>query len=87
MLEMTPAEVQNVAEAAARKAVAEMLLMLGVDASDPKAIKEMQRDFAYVRSWRESVVTVRSAGLKAAVTVLVTGALGAVLLYLQGRGH
>jgi hypothetical protein len=47
----------------------------------------MQRDFAYVRTWRESVVTVRNAGLKAAVGVLVTGALGAVLLYFQGRGH
>jgi hypothetical protein len=86
-LEVSPAEIQDVAEAAARKAIAEMLLTLGVDTSDPKAIKEMQRDFAYVRSWRESVVTVRNAGLKAAVGVLVTGTLGAVWLYLQGRGH
>jgi hypothetical protein len=87
VLEVSPAEIQDVAEAAARKAIAEMLLTLGVDTSDPKAIKEMQRDFAYVRSWRESVVTVRNAGLKAAVGVLVTGTLGAVWLYLQGRGH
>lgn len=75
------ADMEDVAERAATKAITKMLLTLGVDASDDKAMLAMQKDFAYLRSWRESIELVRRRGLITAVTVVTTGFLG--MLYLM----
>lgn len=70
--------VERTATAAAKAAVLEVLVTLGVDAHDPKALLEMQADFAHIRTWRESVETVKTASIKTAVGIIVTGVLGAI---------
>ena len=87
MMPLTSSEIEHIAEESARKAVRELLLAMGVDASDPKALIEMQKDFAHNRRWRESAETVRNHGLKVAVGIFVSGILGAVYMLFQRGGH
>jgi DNA-binding MarR family transcriptional regulator len=42
--------------------------------------KELRADFAHLRKWRRSVETVERVGWTTAVTVIVTGILGALWL-------
>lgn len=63
---------ESIAERAAAKAIDGFFLRLGVDTSDPI---EMQKDFAHLRAWRESVELVKKRGMIAATTVIVTGGL------------
>lgn len=63
------------------EAVAETLIKLGIDTSDPV---ELQKDMAHLRAWRESVATVKRQSLMTAVGILVAGALG--LMYLAMKG-
>lgn len=81
---LTSDEIRHVASAAAKEAVQELLVALGVDASDPKALIEMQKDFAHVRAWRESVETVKKRSLIAAVTIITGGILGAIWMAIKG---
>ncbi len=82
---LTAPEVQQIATESARAAVREMLLTMGVDASDDKALVEMQKDFAHVRLWRQSVDTVRRQTFIVAVGVVVSGIAGAILLAVRGH--
>lgn len=82
---MTETEIKQVAEAAAKEAVREMLLAMGVDASKPESLLEMQKDFAHTRKWRKSVETVQRQSLLSAVGIIVTGAIGA--LYMAFKAH
>lgn len=82
---MTHDEIVVIARTSAKLAVEELLLTLGVDATDSRQVLEMQKDFAYLRSWRESINIVRTRGLATAVAVIVTGAIG--LLWVVFRGH
>jgi hypothetical protein len=74
---MTEHEVKKIVA----EAVAETLLTLGIDTTDPV---ELQKDMAHLRAWRESVATVKQQGLVTAVGILVAGALG--LLWLAFKG-
>lgn len=65
------------------EAVAETLLKLGIDASDPI---ELQKDMQHLRQWRESVATVKRQGLMAAVGVITVGVLGLIWAALKGNG-
>jgi hypothetical protein len=88
--EMTPlnsSEIERIASAAATAAVEKTLLAMGVDVSKPEAIQEMQRDFAHVRIWRQSVDTVRRQSLVAAVGILLSGIAGAVWMAISFKGH
>ncbi len=87
MMPLTSAEIQDIASAAADAAVRKTLLTMGVDTSDPKAMTEMQRDFAHVRIWRQSVDTVRKQTLIAAVTVIVSGIAAAIYMFVTNRPH
>jgi hypothetical protein len=82
---MTEVEVERIASQAAKEAVNDLLLKMGVDVSQNGALIEMQADFQHVRKWRKSVETVQRQGLLTAVGVLVTGGIGA--LYMAFRGH
>lgn len=53
-----------------KETVHETLLSLGIDTCDPK---EMQKDFLYVRSLRESVEAVKKKGWLTIVSILVVG--------------
>lgn len=81
MMPLTSEEIKHLAEEAAKSAVRELLVAMGVDANDPKALIEMQKDFAHIRVWRESTDTIRRKGLAAAVTFIVSGIL-AYLVFL-----
>jgi hypothetical protein len=84
---LTAEDVQKIvergAEEAARKAVIETLKQLGVDPGTPF---EMQRDFQHLRSWRQSVETMKRQGLISAVGVMVVGAMGLFWMYLTSKG-
>jgi hypothetical protein len=79
-------EMHAIAEEAAEKTVAKMLLALGVDASDPEAVIAMQNDFRHLRAWREASDTVKRHSLKTAVSVLVTGAVAYLLVFFGLKG-
>ena len=73
-------------EQIAAKAVRETLLAMGLNTADPDSLIELQKDFAYVRAWRESVDAVKQKGLLVAISIIVTGAAGAVWMAVRG-GH
>lgn len=73
---MTNDEIKAIATEAAKEAIRELLVAMGVNANDPEALIEMQQDFAHIRAWRRSTQTIKNNGLKAAVTFIVTGGLG-----------
>ncbi len=88
MMPLTSSEIEHIAAESAKAAVRETLLVMGVDVSDPKSIQEMQRDFAHVRVWRQSVDTVKRQSLIAAVGILVSGIAGAIWMAISFKtGH
>lgn len=74
--------IEKVAERAAQLAISGFFINLGVDTSDPLA---MQKDFAYLRSWRESIDLVKRRGIISAVTVIVTGILGILYAFFSHK--
>lgn len=58
-----------------RDTVEETLTRLGMDRSNPTA---MQRDFAALRQWRESMEAIRRKGMVTLVSVIVTGVCAAL---------
>ena len=61
--------------------VAETLLKMGLDASDPV---ESQADMLHLRKWRKSVETAGRQTFLTAVGILTAGILGLVWLALRG---
>lgn len=74
---MTEHEVKKIVA----EAVAETLLTLGIDTTNPV---ELQKDMAHLRAWRESVATVKRQSLVTAVGIVIAGMLG--LLWLGFKG-
>ena len=73
---MTRAEMEEVAEEAARKALESLFLAFGTDLKDPKSIIAFHDDMKHLRAWREANETVKKHALRTAVGVIVTGLLG-----------
>jgi hypothetical protein len=82
---MTDDEVREIARTAAREAVREMMIAMGVDTSNPAAIIEMQKDFQSLRDWRQSMQAVRRHGLMTAIGVLTVGTLGMIYMHFMQR--
>ena len=78
---MTDDEIRDMARTVAREVVHEMMLTMGVDASKPAGLIEMQKDFQSLREWRQSMQAVRRHGLLTAVGIIVVGVLG--LIYMK----
>ena len=57
------------------KTVSTILTSFGIEEDDRK---ELRADFRHLRKWRKSVEQVEMIGWKTAVTVIVTGVLGAL---------
>lgn len=78
----------NLTEAQLRDLIAETvkttLTSIGVDVEDPLI---MQKDFAHLRSWRESTEEIKRKSFLALATIIVTGVAGAVWLALKGGTH
>jgi len=62
------------------KAVATILTSFGMDEEDRA---ELKADFVHLRKWRKSVEQAQGFALKAAITVIVSGLLGALWLGLK----
>lgn len=56
-----------------RETVKEMFLALGVDIEKEGEAKEVQQDFAFLRSFRTTAHAVRVAAITALVTAAMTG--------------
>jgi len=82
---MTDDEIRDIARTAAREAVRETMLALGVDTSNPAAIIEIQRDFQSLRDWRRSMQAVKRQGLISAIGVLVVGIMGLIYMHFMQR--
>ncbi len=67
-----------------KSTVKETLISLGLDMSDPI---EVQRDFQFIRDWRETTESVKKKTVFAVVSVLVLGLLGMLWLGLKGVRH
>ena len=78
---MTHDEAHAIAKSAAKEALHEMFLALGVDTEDAT---EVQKDMAFIRSWRESSEAVKRQGMIAAIGVIVIGLLGLIWTALKG---
>lgn len=63
-----------------RDTVAETLTSIGLDTKNPK---ELQRDFATLRDWREAMQEVRTKSLITIVGILVTGLVAAVWIGIR----
>ena len=70
----TKALIEQVASQAAKQAVHEMLVSLGIDLSDPIKV---QKDFASIRDFRETMALIKNRGIIASVGLVITG-LGTV---------
>lgn len=75
---MTDDEIRDMARTVAREVVHEMMLTMGVDASKPAGLIEMQKDFQSLREWRNSMDAIRRHGLLTAIGVIVVGILGLI---------
>ena len=59
------------------KTVSAILTSFGIEEDERREIKA---DFQHLRKWRKSVETIERVGWTAAITVIVTGILGALWL-------
>lgn len=84
---MTESEIRELvdtaAKQAAREAVRETLITLGIDADKPF---EFQRDMQHLRGWRNATDTVKGQGIKTTVVIIVTGILGAIWYFFESGG-
>jgi hypothetical protein len=89
---MTPHEVKSIAESAAREAVREILITLGINADDPISMQrdftvmrevgrlamdsEFRKDIEHTRKWRKALEQLEAKSFVAAIGVIITGGLG-----------
>jgi hypothetical protein len=83
---VTPDEIDAIATTAAERAVKSTLLSLGINIESPAEILEAQLDFQHLRAWRESTEAVKRKALLTAVTMLVTGTIGYLVLAFRTGG-
>lgn len=100
MTDLSTAELRDIAEQAAKEAVRETLLTLGIDVSNPiQAQKDMmllrevgklvmdtdfRKDMEHVRTWRLAIQEIKTKSLVTAVGVVVTGVIGLVVAGFKG---
>ncbi|RXG97788.1 hypothetical protein [Bradyrhizobium zhanjiangense] len=71
---------QESIDAIVSKEVASALVTFGIEDDDRK---ELRADFQHLRRWRKSVDQAQRYTLKAVITVIATGLMGAVFLGVQ----
>lgn len=98
---MTPGEVKGIAESAAREAVRETLLIVGLDVTEPLSAQrdfavmrevgrlamdpEFRKDIEHTRKWRKALEAIETKGVLTAIGMAVTGALGLLWLGLKAK--
>lgn len=83
---MNDFEVERCAQLAAKKAITEWLLMLGVDASSPQEILSIQRDFATLRAIRQNGELISKRAITGLVGAAITALLGMIWYYAKIKG-
>jgi hypothetical protein len=68
-------------DAVVLKTISAILTSFGIEEEDRK---EIRADFIHLRKWRKSVERVETVGWTTAITVIVTGVLGALWLGFKG---
>ena len=71
---------QDSVDAIVLKAVASVLASFGIEDDDRK---EVRADFQHLRRWRKNVEQAQNYTLKAVITVIATGLVGAVWLSVK----
>ncbi|TGT91377.1 hypothetical protein EN804_06100 [Mesorhizobium sp. M8A.F.Ca.ET.161.01.1.1] len=71
----------EIARQAAREAVKETFITLGLDPDKPL---EAQADMQFLRNWRESTGTVKRQTMLTAAAVVTAGILGLIWLAIKG---
>ena len=67
-----------------KETVRQTFITLGVDISNPI---ELQKDFAHLRSWRESTREIKKNGVFALIGIVVTGGAGLLWTALKTTIH
>ncbi len=96
---LTKAEVEEIAERAAKGALRDMMALIGVDVDDPfkaqedfallrlvgRHVKdaEFRKDIEFTRELRLGVKTLRMTSVRAVIGVVITATLGALWLGFQ----
>lgn len=99
-MSMTAEQVNAVARTAAREAVVEVLMLIGIDTRDPikaqqtsAVVREMvdafqteefQKDMIHLRTWRVNMEQATNKGILAIVGLLVTGIGSMVVMGFKG---
>jgi hypothetical protein len=71
-------EINRLAQIIAEKTVHEMLTKLGIDASSPDKLIQIQKDFAFLRGLRQMYADTASHGFKAMTVAILLG-IGALI--------
>lgn len=79
---MTEAQIHEIARQAAREAVKETFLTLGLDAAEPL---EAQADMLFLRRTREGSETIKKQSVMTAVGLLTVAVLGLIWAALKGH--
>lgn len=82
---MTDGDTKRIASAAAKEALQDFMLMLGVDISTPAGIIELQDDFRHVREARKIVGAARSKVWDVLTGAAASGLIAAVTFYLTHK--
>ena len=83
---MTESDTKRIASAAAKEALQDFMLMLGVDISNGAGVLELQKDFHHVRATRLTVGSVRNKVWDVLTGSVVTGLVGAMVFYFTHAG-
>jgi hypothetical protein len=67
---LTEAEIHQIAHKAAKEAVRETFLIIGLDVDEAT---EVQADMRHLREWRRSIATVKKQSLITAVGIVTAG--------------
>lgn len=76
-------DVEEVARMAARNAVAEMMIALGINVKDPASILRVQRNFTQLHEWVAACDDIKKHSMTTTVGILIVGLIGAVLMYAK----
>lgn len=80
-------EIRAIARAAAKEAVAETFLALGIPTESAEAVIEAQADFRFVRDFRKSTDAVKRQGFLTLTILLVSGLAGLIWMTIRGAGQ
>ena len=83
-----PVQVIQISEETLRtiiqESVEEFMSRMGVSWDDPT---EMQKDFATLREWRETVQSVKRKSIAAVILIIISGIIGFIVLGFKSSLH